>query len=97
MQGNSSFREGGARRQGDVYGEGVLHDGIDVQSARRAHMRELTTARQAAERRRTRPLDGDYPTRQAAAQERAAELQSELARIEAAHQQWLRDHGEAES
>ncbi len=31
-------------------GEGVLINGVDADAARRAHMRDLTTARQAAER-----------------------------------------------
>ncbi len=36
------------------FGEGVLIDGVDSEAVRRAHMRDLTTARQAAEQRRTR-------------------------------------------
>src|SRR5437868_5978539 len=36
--------------QGPRFGDGVLVDGVDRQAARRAYMRALTTARQAAER-----------------------------------------------
>ncbi|HVA89515.1 MAG TPA: hypothetical protein VNL71_06705 [Chloroflexota bacterium] len=84
------------RNQGTVVGEGVARNGIDGSSARRAHMRELTMARQAAERRFARPgisMTTDRPARLAAARERAEELRQELARIDDMHRAWLQAQG----
>ena len=57
-QGSTEHREdpSGAGFGGGV-GEGVLINGMDQQAARRAHMRELTMARQAAERRSLHSLE----------------------------------------
>ena len=80
-----------------VYGEGVLLNGVDGQAARRAHMREQTTARQVAERRHDQPLGvlraADQATRLAAAGVRDAEKSTALADILAEHEEWLRRAG----
>ncbi len=85
-----------SKRTDPLYGEGVPRNGVDFQAAQRAHMRELTTARQEAERRHasSRSLEGrlDPRARHAAAAKRLADYQAELARIEDKHQQWLRQH-----
>ncbi|HWE64819.1 MAG TPA: hypothetical protein VHB98_24155 [Chloroflexota bacterium] len=78
-------------------GDAVSHNGADNSAARRTHMRELTTARQAAERRQARPAGEtglSRATQLAAARERAVELQAELARIDAEHRTWLHGQGE---
>lgn len=66
--------------------DGILYNGVDHAAIRRAHARELTTARQAAERRHARPAEPGA--------NRAAEYHAELARIHAAHGAWLRERGE---
>ena len=77
-------------------GEGVLINGVDAEVARRAHMRDLTTARQAAEqarrqgRVRTSQTKATPEARQVALQTLAAVGVATLAEIEAAHQTWLR-------
>jgi hypothetical protein len=87
-------QEGGAESQESILGEGVPVDGVEAQAARRAHMREQTTARQAAERHLGHPLipagslDHHHET-----VTRVAEVREELARINADHQVWLHDHG----
>lgn len=86
----------GLQPKGPPLGEGVTHNGVDGTAARRAHMRGQTMARQAAERRCARPpADGglDRPARLAARREREAELRVELARLDAAHRNWLDDQG----
>jgi hypothetical protein len=86
----------GLQPWGPPLGEGVLHNGIDETAARRAHMRTLTMARQAAERRCAHPpaeAGLDRPARLAARREREAELRVELARIDAAHRSWLDEQG----
>jgi hypothetical protein len=64
----------------------------DSQAAYRVHLRELTAARQAAERRRVLLRRGDAEARRAADQA----FKRELARIEEEHQAWLREHLAAE-
>jgi hypothetical protein len=82
------------------YGEGVLINGVDQQAARRTHMRELTMARQAAERRSLQHSEEaarqDRTARAVEKQERRTALAAELKRIEAAHQAWLETHDEEE-
>jgi hypothetical protein len=85
------------KRHGSGLGEAVSRNGVDVSAARREHLRELTMARQAAERRHARPALSsglDRATRLVAAQERATELRVELERIDSEHRTWLHDHGE---
>lgn len=77
--------------------DGVPCNGVDSSAERRAHMRELTMARQEAERRLARRPSDIRLNRAAqavAAHERAAELRAELARIDNAHRTWLLARGE---
>lgn len=77
-------------------GDAVPRNGVEDQAVRRAHMREQTMARQAAERAAIRPLSDaalDRPTQRAAARERGADLQVALTRINAGHQTWLHARG----
>jgi hypothetical protein len=60
-----------------------------AQRARREHQRELTAARQAAERERERWWHRGDPAARHAAEDC---YRREVARIEAAHQAWLREH-----
>jgi hypothetical protein len=90
-------RSDDAQYHGMLLGGCVSRNGVDASALRRAHMRELTMARQAAERRQARPpMNGslDRPAQLAAAQERAIEYRAELARIDADHKRWLQEHGE---
>ena len=89
---------GGESREG-VVGDAVPRNGEDDQAARRAHMREQTMARQAAERKALRPAGEarlGRPARADEAQQREADLHAELARINAEHRDWLREHGAAD-
>ena len=98
MQRDQDGHEVDAESKRSVCGEAVPLNGIDEQAARRAHMREMTTARQMAERRRIQPMPGaDQLTKLAASHERAAALRAELARIEEEHQSWLGTRGETEA
>ncbi len=56
--------------------------------AYRTHLRDMTAARQAAERRRALARNGDREQRRAAEQA----FKQDLACINAAHLAWLRDH-----
>jgi hypothetical protein len=74
-------------------------DGIDTSAEWRAHMRDLTMARQAAERLYARPpaqARWDRVAQARDAQERATDLRTELARINAEHRRWLQARGETE-
>lgn len=87
----------GDHPQETLLGEGVSRNGADCAAERRAHMRALTMARQAAEQRHarpTRPTGLDRTARLVVARERALELRAELDRIEAEHKTWLQDQGE---
>ena len=80
--------------------DAILYDGVDPMAMWRAHMREVTMARQAAERRLARrdsSIAHDVGTRAIAARERAAVFGIEKAQINADHQSWQREHGEAVS
>jgi hypothetical protein len=77
--------------------DSILYDGVDPLAARRAHMRDVTMARQAAERRfaqRGSSEKQDGSARLMAAKERAAALRLELERIYADDRRWQREHGE---
>lgn len=96
MQYEQHEREDDLKQPPTMVGEGVTCNGVDNSAERRAHMRELTMARQEAERRFSRsgiPTNVDRPARLAAAKERADELRAELARIDAMHRSWLHDKG----
>ena len=87
----------GDHRQETLLGEGVSRNGADCAAERRAHMRGLTMARQAAEQRHARPTRQsglDRTARLVVARERALELRTELDRIDAEHKTWLQDQGE---
>jgi len=82
------------RRQGEVLIDGLLNNGIDCLAARRAHMREITMARQVAEQRFARlahPTGRDGST---TVHERTAAFRAELARINALHRTWLLAQGD---
>jgi hypothetical protein len=85
------------QRQEPALLDGVLCNGVDGSAERRSHMRELTMARQAAERRHARPASEtglDRAAQVVAARARAVELRAELERIDAEHRTWLRARGE---
>lgn len=85
-----------AQREEGMLVDGIVYRGIDTFAARRAHMRELTTARQAAEQHYTQAVathrNGSVPLIEV--RERAVELRVELDRIDAAHRSWLHEQGE---
>ena len=87
------MQEIGPESHEGILGDAVPRNGKDDQAARRAHMREQTTARQAAERNAERPAyEGrlDRSARIDGVHEREASLQNELTRINTEHQTWLR-------
>jgi len=97
MADTHDLRGDDGQRVGPLLGDGICRNGVDSQAGRRAHMRELTMARQAAERRHARPSPQpgmDRSGQLAAAQERAVELRIELARLDASHREWLHAQGE---
>src|SRR5581483_10473596 len=84
------------RPDGDALIDAVPRNGVDHLAVRRAHMRTITMARQAAERRSTPPMaraGHDRATQVEAAQERATALRTELAGINAEYRIWLHDQG----
>jgi hypothetical protein len=83
-------------RSETTVGDAVPLNGVEDQAARRTHMREQTTARQAAERTAIRPASErhlDRLGRLDAAREREVTLQVELKRINADHLASLQDLG----
>lgn len=82
----------GVRHQEGVLADGLLRNGVDGLAARRAHLRAMTMARQAAEQRHMHPAG---PAQCVSTREHAVALRAELARIDAEHRQWLHDQGEA--
>jgi hypothetical protein len=77
--------------------DSILYDGIDPLALRRAHLRELTTARQAAERRLVRrdsSIPHDGASRAVAARERAVAFQIEMDRINVDHRSWQHEQSE---
>ena len=84
-------------RRGNVLIDAMLYNGIDALAMRRAHMRELTRARQAAELRYKQPAlttNREGPPRLNTARERAVEYQAEIARINTEHWIWMHEHEE---
>jgi hypothetical protein len=97
MQQNQQTRRDDVQLQETVLVDGLLRNGVDTLAARRAHLRNLTMARQAAERRHerhamARTLDQDL--RPDAARSRANEFRMELSRLDSVHRVWLQDQGE---
>lgn len=90
-----------ARRvSGDVPGsaivDGLLQDGTDRAASWRAHLRESTMARQAAEQRYAQSRSAsraDDPESMIVARECASVLRAESARINATHRAWMSAHG----
>lgn len=92
MAEKQQMQEVGPESHEGIVGDAIPRNGVDDQAVRRAHMREQTTARQAAERNAERPAyEGrlNRSTRIDGVQEREAGLQQELRRINTEHQQWL--------
>lgn len=92
---HGSYPDGGVRAI-DALVDGLLQDGTDRSAAWRAHLRESTMARQAAELLYARTgsasdAPGERPPTPAG--ERVAVLRAELARIVADHRMWMRAHG----
>ena len=73
--------------------DALLHNGVDGLAARRAHMRELTMARQAAERQYARSVSRDGPALPDETRAYAVQYQGDLARIEGEHMTWLHARG----
>lgn len=73
--------------------DGLLQNGTDRLALWRAHSREVTTARQAAERRHARTEVRGGAESPEVASERAAAFQAELARISDEDRLWMRVHG----
>ena len=73
--------------------DALLHNGVDGLAARRAHMRELTMARQAAERQYARSVGRDGPALPDETRAYAVQYQGDLARIEGEHMTWLHARG----
>ena len=76
--------------------DSILYDGVDAHAIWRAHLREVTMARQAAERRlaqRASPTRQDVAARAAASRQRTEEFQLEMERINAEHRRWQQEHG----
>jgi hypothetical protein len=59
-----------------------------LEAAHRAHLRQMTDARRAAEHKRAMLRPRDAEERRAA----DAALRAEIARLSAEHQAWLREH-----
>ena len=73
--------------------DALLHNGVDGLAARRAHMRQLTMARQAAERQYARAVGRDGPVLRDETRAYAVQYQGDLARIEGEHMTWLHAQG----
>lgn len=74
---------------------GIFIDGVNSEAVRRAHMRDLTTARQVVERGRTRvgsvPPTATTADRQIAQQTRTTAADAALFVLETAPQTWLHE------
>jgi len=83
-----------SRQEGSLI-DAMLYNGIDVLAERRAHMRELTMARQAAEQRSAPAAHREVAAGEqfGEVREGATALRAELARLQAAHRAWLDEHG----
>ena len=96
MPHDRGLQPNGSQGQESILVDGLLQNGTDRSAYWRAHVRELTVARQAAERRHTGPglaTGLDKPALLALARERAVALRVELTRINAEHRIWMRAHG----
>jgi hypothetical protein len=83
-------QQSGPESEEGICGEAVPLNGADSQARRRAHMRALTMARQAAEHRVAHPsIPMGTPDRTMRLAARVIKMREELARINAEHQAWL--------
>jgi len=73
--------------------DALVHNGVDGLAARRAHMRELTMARQAAERQYARSVGRDGLALPDETRAYAVQYQVDLTRIEGEHLTWLHAQG----
>jgi len=75
--------------------DGMLYNGVDAFADRRSHLRALTMARQAAERRAAAPRAVGSAAAQSSVEreERALTLQRALLRLQEEHRAWQREHG----
>jgi hypothetical protein len=76
--------------------DAILYDGVDPQAVWRTHLREVTMARQAAERRRDQRdvlVPQDRSARAATARARAEAFHVEMERINADHRRWQLERG----
>jgi len=92
---HATRRDDGYQERMGLEIEGMLHNGVDSTAVRRAHMRALTAARQAAERSQSRhaaPVSLDGAAEHDAA--RTAAMYAEIARLTAEHRAWQREQGE---
>ena len=106
MPHDRGLQPNGSQGQESILVDGLLQNGTDRSAYWRAHVRELTVARQAAERRHTGPglaTGMDKPALLALARERAVghvfgrardqPARGALTRINAEHRIWMRAHG----
>jgi hypothetical protein len=91
-------RHDGVPYQTSVVIDALLHNGVDSMAARRARMRELTAARQAAEQCQSRQAlaAAHGQEHDGVIRERTAALYAELARLNAEHLAWQHEQGEDE-
>ncbi len=80
-------------RQEQILVDEMLINGIDALAVWRNHLRELTMARQAAERRAERWLRTTTDGLLLDSGEPSTALHMELARLQAGHRAWLQEHG----
>jgi hypothetical protein len=73
--------------------DALLHNGVDGLAARRTHLRQLTMARQAAERQYAHSVGREGPSQPDETHACAAQYRVELARIEGEHIAWLHAQG----
>ena len=76
--------------------DAMLYNGVDILAARRAHMRELTAARQAAEQLQSRqrvqaPLGPESDA--GAGRQRTIAMYAELSRLNDEHRAWELEQG----
>jgi hypothetical protein len=93
---NHGLQSDGSQSQEHILVDGLLQNGTDRSALWRAHVREMTMARQAAERRPAGPgpaIGLDKPAQLTLARARAVALRLELTRINAEHRIWMRSHG----
>jgi hypothetical protein len=73
--------------------DALVYNGVDSLAARRTHMRQLTMARQAAERQYARAVRREGPALPNETHAYAVQYHVELTRIEGEHLTWLHAQG----